>query len=50
MLTWKSLADLEVLRKPWKMHVTTKAALFELDLVGKEPFSMDFQVSLTWET
>ena len=49
-LTWKSSADLEVLRKPWKMHVTTKAALFELDLVGKEPFSMDFQVSLTWET
>ena len=49
-LTWKSSANLEVLRKPWKMHMTTKAVLFELDLVGKEPFSMDFQVSLTWET
>ena len=46
-------SDLEVISWPGSLegtleiHMTTKATLFELYLIGKEPFSLDFQLSLT---
>ena len=33
-----------------EMYVTTQDTLFRLYLTVKEPFSLDFQVSLTWKT